>query len=267
MAAVSEDLLRAVATHPGLTRLEIDHTDVSSADPNLLAKTVCKLEEVAMQYNCSLTELQLEAVFKAINDTSKLRILSMNSNNISSVNRAILANAVRFLEQVDFSFAELRPEQVRTVFTTISRDSNLKRLTLDCNDVSSVDPAVMAQAVNRLEDATLRFTGLTCQQVEAVLRGVQGDSRLKTLVIAVNDLSLVDAGLMARSINMIEHVDIYSTDLTRQQVEAILTQSLVGTSLKLLKIDDRTTMQMDTELMVRARQAIGILDTWTPLVD
>ena len=43
---VSEELLLAVAQHKCLRRLDFAHTDLTSVEPIVLARAICKMEEV-----------------------------------------------------------------------------------------------------------------------------------------------------------------------------------------------------------------------------
>ena len=79
---------------------------------------------------------------------------------------------------------------------------------------------------------------------------------MKKLYISYNDLSTVDPGLLASAVNRLEEVEM-STVWSIEQVEAILRQSLVKTSLKKLgmwgSVEDT---ELDEDLVARARLAI-----------
>ena len=81
----------------------------------------------------------------------------------------------------------------------------------------------------------------------------EGNSRLKMLEIACDDLSLVDASLLARALNRLEVVEVRWSELTQEQGEAILTQSLVKTSLRsLLMMKDWEDWRSIADLEERA---------------
>jgi hypothetical protein len=65
--------------------------------------------------------------------------------------------------------------------------------------------------------------------------------------------------LLARAVNRLEEVRMEGTKLTKQQVEEILTQSLVETSLKDLRIGLRgPKSKSDKSLVSIARNSIGL---------
>ena len=63
---------------------------------------------------------------------------------------------------------------------------------------------------------------------------------MKSLDISKNNLSTVNPGLMTLSVNSLESMSMITSDVIKQHVEAILTQSLEKASLKCshLVVDD-----------------------------
>ena len=217
---VSEEVLQAVVRHQGLRVVGMDDTDLASVDPSLLARLVARMEEVGMR-GTRLTVQQVEAVF----------------NSICS-----------------------------------GDSSRLKKLDISHNNLSTVSPVLLASAVNSLQEGVLSHTQLTREEGEAILTAItSGDSRLKILNISGNNLSKVDPGLLASAVNRLEEVEVevevwvggyrWNTRLTVEQVEAILTQSLVKTSLRRLEM--RGVRGLDEDLVARASLAIGQLDVWS----
>ena len=207
---VSEEVLEAVTRHPGLRKMGMRCSKLSSMDPGLLARMVKKLEELEM-WNRQVTGQQLEAVMTAL----------------------------------------------------CEGDSGLKKLTIADNDLSSVDAGLLASAVKTLEGVEMYYTHLTVEQGTAIFTAInQENCNMKKLDISENNLSSVDTGLLARSVNMLEEVVMNRTELTVKQMEAILTQSLVKTSLRRLEMnmgDDWDDLEIDRELVARARLVIEVI--------
>ena len=98
---------------------------------------------------------------------------------------------------------------------------------------------------------------MTKHQVEQVLHGIEaGDSTLKNLRLSVGmPLATVDPGLLAAAANRLEDLQLPGSRMTRQQVEAILTQGLVKTELKTLDLGVIYS-EPEEDLLLRAKLII-----------
>ena len=74
------------------------------------------------------------------------------------------------------------PGQTRQKFTFISSLSILRD-----TDLSSVDPALIATAVNKLETAGLYWTELTSHQILAILTQAMVETKLTNLTIYTDE--------------------------------------------------------------------------------
>ena len=146
----------------------------------------------------------------------------------------------------------------KELLEAVLRHPGLRKMDLSLTDLSSVSPDLPARLVQRLEEVDMWNTELTTQQLEAVLTAVSTSSTLRKLNLGNNNLSLVEPGLLARAVNSLEEVDIRHTLLTKEQVEAILSQSLVKTSLKTL-VMGRISGGVEEDLVVRAQDVISEL--------
>ena len=72
------------------------------------------------------------------------------------------------------------------------------------------------------------------------------------------DVSSVEPGLLARAVNSLKSVAMFGANVSKQQAEEILSQSLVNTSLKKLWIR-RVNGGLNTKLVTQARSAIDCL--------
>ena len=143
--------------------------------------------------------------------------------------------------------------------------------------INSVPPEYLAEALTHLEEVKLPKSLNTNQKkvIFATLDASHGSLKRLDMsgkgasVLQENDLSDVDATVMANVVNKMEFVDIRYTNLTVPQITAILKQSLVSTSLKTLLIvgDEarkfrRQTKRME-KLLAQALQVIHVTDLRT----
>ena len=256
---VSEEVLEAVARHRRLRVVEMGCAKLSSVDPSLLASAVSRLEEVGMD-RTELTVLQVEAIMTAIHGRDcPVKKLDISYNNLSTVDPRLLANTVKSLEEVGMVMAKLTFQQVEEIMSAIGAgDCFVKKMYISLNNLSSVDPRLLAIAVTRVEEVVVLMTELTARQVEAIMATLDaGGGLVKRLNISFNNLSTVDPALLARVVNRLEEVKMNKTELTVLQMETILTQSLLKTSLRKLEmfyhLDDS---RIDEMLVARARLVI-----------
>lgn len=167
--AVSPTLLNAVLHHPTLTDIDIRFVILSLEEPELLAKAITKLQGKLGIFERSLTCPQAEAIFATISAGCHLARLSIGCVNLSSVNPSLLAGAVAGLEEVRLYLATLTTHQLDTILTTIAKPCRLRRLSVMSVDLSSVNSALLARVVNKLEEVDMYGTSLSVSQVEEVL--------------------------------------------------------------------------------------------------
>ena len=141
------------------------------------------------------------------------------------------------------------------LFQTIKCSTSLKKLILWDIDLSRVDPDLFGQAITQIKEVDLRSTDLTPRQGTAIFANLgQEESKVKLgrLWVGSNNLSCIDDHLMARGVNRLEVADITGTWMKNHQVvsaqvltfppqiiaqeTSILTQSLVGTNLRFLRL-------------------------------
>ena len=306
--AVLEVLLPAVAGRPGLLESldlgglsglggpDYDHAiKLYEVDANVLAQAVIHLVEVDFSNRSYLNQTlglvfneihkkHLNAIFAALLDNSSLlKRLKMYCVDLSFVDEQIMARVINKLEEVDLTGADMTSQQATALFTLMIKNSNLKKFNLGTvwrtgpTPIDGVNPDLLAKALTHLEEVKLP-PPLNSKHAKAIFATLDAShGRLKRLDISGNrstynhnDLSSVDAALIGNVVNKMETVDIRYTNLTVPQITAILTQSLVATSLKkILIVGDETgkfrrqTKKM-TKLLARAMQVIPITDFREP---
>jgi uncharacterized protein YjbI with pentapeptide repeats len=271
--AVSRELLQAMAGHPGLRevlwsgprtrvpRPRATHDGLASVEPGLLARAVSGLETAGFN-DLSLDSLQAEAILEdVVKSKTGLINLTIRNIDISLVDPSLLATAVTMLVKVAL-VPSLTINQANAIFTAISCHCRLKSLDISGANLSSVDPDLMGQVVSKLGEANLSCTRLTNHQTLAIVTAIsKEDSKIKVLDITGANVSSVDPDLLARTVNRLEEVNMFETDPTGGQMEAILTSSLEGSSLKKLRISNAGRVA-NRELTSRARLAIGDVQIW-----
>ena len=240
----------------------VTRENMSTMPERLSSRRLQAVWELRVEWGVEVEEEVVQAVARHLG----LQVVQMGGLMggalLSSVMPGTLARAVTKLEEVRMFGTELSRKQKEAILTAITqKNCQLKKLNISHINLSSVSPSLLASAVNLLEEAVMYATQLTSQQMEAILTGIcGGDSRVKNLDVTYSNLSTVDSGLLACAVNMLEEVEMEDTQLTVQQGEAILTQSLVKTSLRRLNMGG--VLGLDGGLVGRAELAIGELILW-----
>ena len=114
--------------------------------------------------------------------------------------------AVTQLEEVELGDTHLTPQQVEAIFAALHTSSQLKILRIGGNNLSSVDPDVLARGVNKLETVDMRETKLTKEQKTKILTQSLLTTNLKELTMW--GTGGVEEGLRTQAEEVIEELDI-----------------------------------------------------------
>ena len=151
---LSEEVSKAILKHSGLREFQ-----VSSGGK----KTIISVLTVI----CSLE----------INDL----YLKMDGIKMFGVSPELLAKAVTRLDGLDISDTRMTNKRAKAIFTAIIEGSNLTKLNIGFNNLSRVDPGLMAKVVTNLKILDVSGSELTQQQAVAILTSVSEGCSLDAL--------------------------------------------------------------------------------------
>ena len=93
----------------------------------------------------------------------------MGKTNLFSLEPQLLAKAVTKLQFFYMADNQLTRDHVKAIFTSINRETKLIRLSIQVNYLSSVDPEVLAEVVNKMTYVNIARTCLSLHQVTQIL--------------------------------------------------------------------------------------------------
>ena len=168
----------------------------------------------------------------------------------------LLARTVKSLVEVNLQETQMTHQQIVAILTTIgSGESQLKNLYIQYNNLSYLEPNIVAGCVNNLEEVNICRTHLDIETIEEICTAIcVGATRMKTLNLSSNRLSSVEAGLLAKAVNRLEEVVFFNTGLSQKQAEAILAERRVKTSLRKLNLN---RCGLNEDWLTRIRLASG----------
>ena len=178
-------------------RMTVTRENMSTMPERLDSRRMRAVREVRMRWREEVSEEVMEAVARH----PGLRLVEMCGANLSSVDAGLLARVVDKLEEVSFLDTELTGKQVEAVMAALRAEGCLvKKLNISFNNLSIVEPRLLASLVNRLEEVRMHKTQLTVKQVETVLTRSLVKTSLRRLVMEGNEEnSELDEDLVARA--------------------------------------------------------------------
>lgn len=201
-------------------------------------------------------------LFAAVAQHKSLKRLDIANTNLSAVDPTVLAKSICQMEKVDMGRSVFSPAQANAIFQSLAQGSNVKMLSLFNTNLSTVKPHLLASAVTHVSQITLWSSRLTIKQTEAIFQALTSPGKLRVLDLSYNNLSTVSPKALAVTVNSLESVDLGCTCLRGEQVNAILSQALVATSLTSLWISG-VKGEVNREAVVKAIKIIpGLRVLW-----
>merc|ERR1712240_378616 len=273
---LSEKVSQTIARHPGLREFELSqrndeqtiisvlnvicsregqgmilrlkNKNVSGVDAELLARAVIKLETLEFS-NTQLTQQQIVAILTAVSEGRKMTKLNISFNDMSGIDKKLLAKAVTKMKKLNITNTNLTQQQAEAILTAVSEENVLSKLYIGFNNLSGVDPGLMAKAFTNLKKLNVNCSELTHRQIVTILTAF---CKGNTIHISMNDLSRVDPGLLARAFTKLEVMDVQDTELSQQQDEAILCTLNKGCKMEKLYIGYKDMPGVDSRQLPNA---------------
>ena len=161
------------------------------------------------------------------------------------------------MKKLNITDTNLTQQQAEAILTAVSEENVVSKLYIGFNNLSGVDPGLLAKAFTNLKKLNVNGSQLTQQQIVTILTGCFKGS---TIHISMNDLSRVDPGLLARAVNKLEVLDVTDTELSQQQVVAIITAVTISNKLIELYIGENDLSIVDPGLLTKAVSKLVWLD-------
>ena len=261
---VSEELMEAVAVHPGLRKVETAArwTNLSSVRPDLLGRAFRKMEDLSLR-GTKLTVDQLNCLLDSLasgfSGKGKLELMEKNLY-ADGIDPLLLAEAIRMFNTVKLSWPYVKlwvtdPVTESQQFKIVRHDvsgyifgalgcsisfSCVRHLELNFIDLSAVDAEVLAKQVSMMCSARLQCCSITPQQATALFNAIGEDgNKLKMLDLKGNDLSSVCPCKFTLPVIFLKGLYLNLTNLTTHQEEVILRNLNLGNASDLahLRLD------------------------------
>ena len=217
-----------------IQRLYLSGNNLSPIEPQLLAQAVSKLKSAKLFGTLPKFVEHGVAIMDTLQNTcSRTKHLYMDHVDLSAMDADFFGKEVcSKLVSLDLTNVGLSTQQATDLFIGIKEEHNcLKNLWLDFNQLSSVEPFILVEAMTTLSKMGLNSTELTPQQVESIFDALEEPGQLQELYLTGNNLSFVDPAKMTR-VNAVQGMTMCHTKLTMKQVISIAEGSIECPKLK-----------------------------------
>ena len=240
--------------------------DDENVSPELFAEAFVRVERLD---TVSIDQEKTGALLRKIAslDSMKLKSLILEEEiDLSSFSSAVVCEAVVKLEELTIRCV-LNPNLATEIFTRVAHCEplKLKALSLYAEDLSSVSPEVLTQAVSRLEKVELPGCQLSPSQLKSLLNQVADGKclRLKHLDLQMNDMNRVPmfSDLADGKCSKLKHLDITVNNISRVPKELLVaaTQRLESVNFVNLEGSALTTEQLTVLHQMVAEMRSGSL--------
>jgi len=160
--------------------------------------------------------------------------------------------------KVNLRNTDLSKKQLNALLLKMSQQETvLKRLDLAENNLSSIEPTLLASSLTRLSLAGLCFCQLSTIQLGVLLASISQDSsNLDHLSLADNYLTEMDPVLIGQSLVGLKTFNLCGTKLTPHQISVAL--ALIAHSTRLEQIFIDVYWGLDYQLLREARCRMAV---------
>ena len=143
-----------------------------------------------------------EAVIREISIHSEVEELIVRGNGFTDFDPDLLSLCINRMRRVLLTKTKLSEKQAEVLFNDMDKETRLIELDIRENDLSRVDPNIIANCVNKLRKATLMKTYLSMRQKQSILKQIEKKTIIETLDIRQNGaLGLLSWGLSKTGIS------------------------------------------------------------------
>jgi Leucine-rich repeat (LRR) protein len=129
-----------------------------------------------------------EAVIREVSLNSEVEELVVRGNGFTDFDPNLLSSSINKMRRVLLTKTRLSQEQVEVLFNDMEKKTRLIELDIRENDLSKVDPNIIANCVNKLRKATLMKTYLSMRQKQSILKEMEKKTNLEMLDITQNGI-------------------------------------------------------------------------------
>ena len=198
--------------------LNLEEVDLSNVAPELLSST-SRLVEVNFSATL-MTDEQTRVMWDAIEEEDcNFESLEMTGVNLGNVGIDALVKVATTVGKIGIGNTSITPLQATAIITAFDANVALQEVDMSDLDLSAIEARFFAKVFSRTKKLNLANAGLTPDQVSHLLEGQTHEGILEDLDLSANQLHLLNAELMATSMNKMRSVTLVDSGITMSQVK------------------------------------------------
>jgi Leucine-rich repeat (LRR) protein len=115
--------------------------------------------------------------------------------------------------------------------------SNLSKLDFSNNDLSQINPGVLAISINMLKIVKMENVSLSKVQVKHIFCNMAWSTNLEELTISRNDICHVEDDILAVAVNNLRKAQLDATNITMNQIVKLFSKCCEKSKLSLLSLE------------------------------
>jgi len=199
------ELFEVMINLPALNMLNSMHcnrsSNLSCVGTDLVLNVYKRLREVFVYYQ--LSHEQSNQLYSAMaQNHCSLKILKIWDDSTTKLSPRVFASVVTNVEEVGLATSNITHEQMEALFVALTNKDGcrLRKLDLYSCNTHDIEPALIGEAVNKLEEFEIANTWVKSDQIwEILIQIVNGESKLNKLMLGdlfFSDFKDVDSAIV-----------------------------------------------------------------------
>lgn len=146
---------------------------------------------------------------------TKVSKLTLKHCDVSKVTSEDLDKLINNLGSLVLWQTILNKVQIVSIFKSVIKSERLKELDIGYSyiDLASIEPEVLAAALNKVKKVNLGHTKLSPMQLKTLFKYISSETMIKNLDIGYRDLGVVQTEILKSALKNLEKANICSTKL------------------------------------------------------
>ena len=257
---ISRNILKYCCLKEHVRELSLEGANLMNMGTSLLRDCILKLETINFRY-CKIAKDDLKTILSTIPRSQQLKSINLSSMDFSYIPPHMLQEAAQSLEKLHLNDTFLSIEQCKSLLNGIKDNPLLTSLGLGGQPSLKELPRemMMNMITQNLKCLELNVTNLEPQQMETIFKQISKLPTMTKLDLSRNVLTEVDKDILAEALSNIEDIGLMQTELSKDQVDALLGQILKKQKTKEANLYEMNLKDADKFLLAETVKTMEVV--------
>ena len=257
---ISRNILKYCRLKEHVRELSMEEANLKNIGTNLLSDCILKLETINFRY-CKMDQEDLLAILSTIPRSRQLKSINLSCIVLDQIPPHMLEEATKSLEKLHLNHSSLTLEQCKSLVNGIKDNNLLTSLGLGGQQCLKYlrREVIMGMITQNLKCLELNGTNLKPNQMETILQEISKLPTMTKLDLTRNVLTKVDKDILAEALSNVEDIGLMQTELSKDQVDALLTKILKKQKTKEVNLYEVNLKDIDKSLLAEAVKTIKVV--------